>query len=140
LTRIIVDASVILAGLFKEGTVRDLLLNLEGVQLLAPSYLVDEVDRHLDEVISRTQKPEPTVRAVLQDVLATLDLVAAEVYSGSMGKAQLISRRAGAEGDSDYVAMALHFSAPIWTLDRDFRRVAGIKTLSTSDVERIEDL
>lgn len=136
--RIIVDASVILAGLFKDGAVRDLLLNYEGTQYLAPAYLTAEVDRHLTEVVSRTGKPEFTVRAVLEDVLSTIELVPVEIYSASMKVALQIANRAGAAGDADYIAMALHFHGPIWTFDKDFLRARGVRTLRTRDVEMSE--
>lgn len=134
--RIIVDASVVLAGLFKDGTVRDILINIDDAVLVAPQYLRSEVERHLGEVISRSQKPEGTVRAVLEDILSAIELVPPEIYSGSIDRATEIARRAGARGDEDYIAMALALDAPVWTLDLDFVRTPGVTVLRTKDVER----
>jgi predicted nucleic acid-binding protein len=136
LKRIVVEASVVLAGLFRDGSVRDLLLNHEGAQFLAPAYLTEEVERHLAEVVARTEKPAATVRAVFEDLLAALDLVAPGVYATSLERASALARKAGAGGDTEYLALALHFRAPVWTLDRDFLRAPGIRVLRTADVER----
>jgi predicted nucleic acid-binding protein len=136
LRRIIVDASVVLAGLFKDGTVRDILLNMKDRELVAPLYLRSEIERHLVEVVIRTKRPEETVRAVLEDLLAAIDLVPAEAYSNSMDRAREIARRANAGGDEDYIAMALELGAPVWALDNDFVMAPGVTRLRTSDLER----
>jgi predicted nucleic acid-binding protein len=137
--RIIVDASVVLSGLFKDGTVRDVLLYFEGAKFIAPSFLKSEVERHLPDVVYRTGKPEATVSATLEDLFSTIDLVPAGVYYRSMAKARNIAKSAGAEGDEDYIAIALALEAPVWTLDKDFVRVAGIRTLQTSEIEESLD-
>lgn len=125
-----------LAGLFKDGTVRDILLNLEDGQLVAPQYLRSEVERHLPDVVVRSKMSEVTTRAVLEDLLGVIDLVPIEVYSSSMDQAREIARRADARGDEDYIAMALELDAPVWTLDKDFARTPGLSILRTRDVER----
>ena len=134
--RIIVDASVVLAGLFKDGTVRDVLLNNDDVDFVAPKYVASEIERRIPEVVFRTKKPEATVRAVLEDLLSAIELVPAEAYSGSIARALRLAKREGAEGDEDYIALALALDSPIWTLDKDFDRVRGIITLKTADVDR----
>jgi len=134
--RIIVDASVVLAGLFKDGTVRDVLLNSDDVDFVAPKYVASEIERRIPEVVFRTKKPEATVRAVLEDLLSAIELVPAEAYSGSIARALRLAKREGAEGDEDYIALALALDSPIWTLDKDFDRVRGIITLKTADVDR----
>jgi len=134
--RIIVDASVVLAGLFKDGTVRDVLLNNDDVDFVAPKYVASEIERRIPEVVFRTKKPEATVRAVLEDLLSAIELVPAEAYSGSIARALRLAKREGAEGDEDYIALALALDSPIWTLDKDFDRVRGIITPKTADVDR----
>jgi len=135
LRRIVVDASVVLAGLFKDGTVRDILLNYEAAEFVAPRYLESEVERHLSEVVLRTRKPEATVRVMLEDLLAAIDLLPPEVYSGSMDRAKSVAGRAGCRGDEDYIGLALALDSPVWTLDSDFGRVPGLRTLRTDEIE-----
>jgi predicted nucleic acid-binding protein len=133
--RIVVDASVLLAGMFEDGSVRDLLLNFEDAEFLAPNYIESEIERHVTEVARRSKKPEATVRALLEDLLSAIELVPAFVYSGSMDRAREIARRAGAAGDEDCIALALSLRAPVWTLDKDFVRVGGLTVLRTGDIE-----
>ena len=134
--RIVVNASVVLAGLFKDGTVRDILLTFEDAEFVAPQYLRSEVERHLPEIVARSGKSEATLRAVLEDLLSAIDLLPVEMYSNSLERAREIARRADAKGDEDYLAMALALDAPVWTLDKDFTRASGVRALRTSEVER----
>lgn len=132
--QIVVDASVLVAGLFKDGTVRDLILNSENLALCAQSYLRDEINRQVPRVAARAKLPESTVRAVLEDLLARIDLVPRAIYSGSIVLATKLANEAGALGDAEYTALALALGAPVWTLDSDFRRIPGLKVLATRDV------
>jgi predicted nucleic acid-binding protein len=137
LTRIVVDASVVLAGLFKDGTVRDLILNLTDVELCAPAYLREETFRQVSRVASRAKLSETTVRTVLEDLFGAVELIPAGVYSGWMERAEVLAKEAAAEGDSDYIALTLALDAPMWTLDRDLRRVPGLRILATADMKAL---
>jgi predicted nucleic acid-binding protein len=134
--QVIVDASVVVAGLFKDGSVRDALLNADDVRFVAPAYLQAEVARHTAEVASRANIPRATVEAVLEDLLSVIDFVAPGAYASWVEPARRLARRSGAMGDEEYVALALALESPIWTLDRDFRRIPGIQVLGTRDVAR----
>lgn len=135
--RVVVDVSVVVAGLFKDGTVRDVLLNSEDVAFCAPFYLKDEVARHLHEVASRARIPRATAEAILEDLLGAIELIPPGVYSAWTNAARGLTHTAGATGDSDYVALALAIEAPVWTLDKDFTRIPGIRLLATRDVAEL---
>jgi predicted nucleic acid-binding protein len=137
LKRVVVDASLLVAGLFKDGSVRDTLLNSEDLAFSAPLYVREETARQIPRVVSRSRLPRDTVEAVLEDLLSAIDLVPPGVYSAWMNTARVLARRADAAKDEDYIALALALEAPVWTLDRDFARVPGLRRLSTKDLELI---
>ena len=126
---------MVVAGLLKDGTVRDALLNAADIGFSAPSYLKKEVSRHLGRVAARAQVPVATAEAILEDLLGVIDLVPPGVYSPWMDVARGMALRAGALGDEDYLALALALKAPIWTLDKDSLRLQGLRVLSTKDLE-----
>jgi predicted nucleic acid-binding protein len=135
--QVVVDASVILAGLFKNGTVRDTLLNVEGLSLTAPAFLREELEKKLPVVVERTGVPRETIESVLEDLLGAIDLVPSGVYVGRLAEAGQLTSRANARGDEDYVALSLALGAPVWTLDKDFLRISGIRTLTTKEIETL---
>jgi predicted nucleic acid-binding protein len=136
LKRVVVDASVLIAALLKDGTVRDALLRTVDVAFSAPAYLREEVGRHISRIASRSRVPQETVRVLIEDFLSVFELVPPGAYAAWMVPAGKLSRLAGAIEDAEYVALALALHAPIWTLDRDFSRIPGIRVLATRDVTR----
>jgi len=132
--RIVVDASVVLAGLFKDGAVRHALLTSELSTFTAPRYIDGELDRHIPDVVQRSGLPRETILAVLEDLVSAVDLVPPGVYAMWLERATGITRRASAAKDTEYVALALSLGAPVWTLDKAFRRMRGIKTVLTSEI------
>ncbi|MCI4352368.1 MAG: PIN domain-containing protein [Thermoplasmata archaeon] len=134
---IVVDASVLVAGLFKDGRVRDTLLNADGVTFSAPLYLKAEAAKHIPRVAARAKLPQPTVEAILNDLLGAIDLVPPAVYSAFLSPARRLAHAADAVDDTEYIAICLALESPIWTLDKDFARVPGIRTLSTKDVQEL---
>jgi predicted nucleic acid-binding protein len=137
LKRVVVDASVVVAGLFVKGNVRDVLLNAEGIAFCAPSYLWEATLRQLPKVVKRARIPGETVRAVLEDLLDCIEKMPPGVYASTIVQARRLAVLADALADEDYIALAMGLDAPIWTLDRDFQRVPGLVVLST---ERVESL
>lgn len=129
---IIVDTSVVLAGLFADGTTRRALLET-GQTLVAPGTLRQEVDRNLKRVIERTGMDQHQTRRLLDSILARIDRVAPEVYGHLLAQATEACGEAQAWRDEEYVALAMALQAPIWTLDRDFERVAGIEVVVGRD-------
>jgi predicted nucleic acid-binding protein len=135
---IVVDASVLVAGLFKDGSVRDLLLNVEGMEFYAPRYVQEEALRQLPRIAARAHLPSATIEAVLSDLLGAIDLLPPGAYATHMNEARRLARAAGDEGDADYVALCLALECPIWALDRDFGRIPGIRVLSTRDLSTMQ--
>ena len=136
---IVVDASVLVAALFKDGTVRDLLLNTEEIDFYAPLYVKEEVLRQLPRIVARARIPSATIEAILSDILDAIDLLPPGTYAARMTEARRLAKAAGDEGDSEYVALCLALECPIWALDRDFDRIPAVRVLSTRDINAIHD-
>jgi predicted nucleic acid-binding protein len=130
---VVVDASVLIAGLMADGRARHALLHAEA-DLVAPPFALEEVAARADKVARRARVPPEVVEALLQDVRMRLEVVPVAVFAPFRAQARRRVAAAGAEGDEDYVALALALDAPIWTYDKDFRRVRGIRLVTTSEV------
>ena len=137
MTRIVVDASVVVAGLFKDGTVRGLILNRDDVEFYAPDYIREETFRQIPRVATRAKLSEVTVKTVLEDLFGAIELIPVGVYSAWMEKATALAGSATAKEDPDYIALALALDAPIWSLDDDLRRVPGLRILAKKDVKSL---
>ena len=137
MTRVVVDASVVLASLMADGSTRGLLLGQHNLEFYAPEAVTTELRRHLDLVSERTGKSIDLVNALIEEVMACLEAVPTPLFLAALPSARRRARLARAYHDEAYVALADALGAPIWTLDKDFRRMSGLKVLTTAEVKRL---
>lgn len=123
--RLVVDASVLVAALIKEGPTRRLLVRPPGnVSFMAPEFLLVEVEAKIPAVARRGGLAEELVRTLFADILAQVRIVPVEVLEPELAHATQVCLESAAHRDEKYVATALALEAPIWTFDPDFDRVA----------------
>lgn len=139
MTRIVLDASVFLASLIAEGPTRGILLGHGDLEFYAPEVVVVEIKKHLPMVIKRTGKPRDVVETLLKDILTNVQVIPTEIFVLALPAARERAKRAHADNDEAYVALADVLSAPIWTYDKDFRRIQGVSAVSTSEVEHLAE-
>ncbi len=132
------DASVLVAGLMSDGEVRHALLSSAPLRFVAPDFVLEETISHSPKIARRAGLPIEVISAVLSALMRDVEQYSRPSYASKMEAARKAVEAVGAEGDEDYVALALFLEAPIWTLDRDFSRVSGIEVLSTHDIRELE--
>ena len=120
------------------GQTRRTLLSLNRVELFAPACVGDELVKHAPRIARRAGLSTEVVLSLIEDLLSRVSIVQPQGYRGYLNKASSLAERAGALGDEDYIALALALDAPIWTLDKDFGRIAGIRTINRVGVEALE--
>ncbi|MDE1881764.1 MAG: PIN domain-containing protein [Euryarchaeota archaeon] len=131
---VILDATVLVACLFKDGRARDVLLHALEVQFVAPPDVLEEAEAQLSRVAQRVHLPETDVRAVLRELASRVKVVPLETLRLHEARAREVAKAAGDESDWEYVALALASDAPVWTYDKYFRWMKGIALISTSAV------
>jgi len=131
--RIVVDASVLVAALMADGRARHALTHTEAF-LYVPPRIFEEVEAHAAEIAGRAGVPEAIVRGLIEELAQHLDEVPSALIEPWLPEARERVAAAEAEGDEDYVALAIALDAEVWTYDHDFERIEGILTISTKDV------
>lgn len=135
MTRIVLDASVLMASLIADGPTRGILLGYHDLEFYAPEVVSSEIQKHLQTIAKRTGKPKEIVSTFLKDILSNVEVVPTEIFAGNLESARKRTQAAHAENDEAYVALADYLDAPVWTYDKDFQRVSGIRVLVTSDIQ-----
>lgn len=136
---VIVDASVLLAGWMKGGSIRRVLLKPpEAVALAAPEYLRLEAESKILRAATRLGVSLDVAAALLDDILVHIRVIPVEAWEPTYDEAQKICAKHSAFGDEPYVAAALALDSPVWTFDPDFDRIARsdgrIRVWTTGDV------
>ena len=125
---------VVMAALMRDGRARAVLLNSPGVTFYAPRHLFVEIASHMPDIVKTSGVPKATVDALLHVVTNTITLIPEAVTSPFLPAAGRLAKAASAEGDEEYIALALALETGIWSYDADFDRVAGIRRIGTSEV------
>lgn len=137
MTRVVVDASVLLACAISDGKARRTLLSANSVDFIAPAFILDEFQRHIPKIIALSGVAPSILSALAEDLFARVRTVARDGYASALPSARKLAERAHASGDEDYVALAITLHAPIWTYDKDFRRIKAIRLISRQEIERV---
>jgi predicted nucleic acid-binding protein len=87
------------------------------------------------KIIALSGVAPAVLSTLLDDLFARITFVPREGYSRRLVDARAKVARAGAQGDEDYVALAQLLDAPIWTYDKDFHIISGIRVVSRTQVE-----
>ena len=134
MTRVVLDASVMVACLFKDGSARRILLHDSETTFLVPPGIQEEAASQLSRVSRRTGLPPETVRSVLEDLLRHVEVIPMRRLRSVEMRARKVARDAGDENDWEYVALSWIEVAPIWTYDADFSRMHGVRTISSAEL------
>lgn len=133
--RLVVDANVLLSGFLADGATRELLLHAP-LELYAPVWLMDEVERNLDDLCKQGRLEPSVVRILLDRFMDRVQTVPEPVLARHAPEAIARCRQSGLK-DAPYVACALAVDAALWTRDRVLAEEAGVETHTTEElVER----
>lgn len=130
------DANVLMAALKRDGRVRGLLIGAPPhVAFYAPEFLFLEVEEHLDELAEAAGVPRLALGAVLRVLRPRITVIPPEATEHVIQRARLLAAKAQAPDDEEYVALALAMDAPIWSFDKDFDRIPGVRRVDSKAVE-----
>lgn len=135
-TIVVVDASVLVACLLKDGRAREVLLNHPEVQFVAPAFVLEELAASRATLASRFRVQTAAFDAVMGEIRERVQVVAARAYATHREEAQRRAKKAQAWGDDEYVALAMALDAPIWTYDDDSGRIEGVRRTTASQIEQ----
>jgi predicted nucleic acid-binding protein len=137
--RVIVDSSVLVAGMGRRSRVRRLLFR-NGIEWVVPSEIRGEVLDRIDELARRLKARPMDARLFVVEILGRateIDLRPEE--PASRLARDLIGRRD--PSDIPFVGAAIKLGAlGVWSLDKDFDGIPGVPRFTTAGIERLLDL
>ena len=126
---LVVDANPVLSALLG-GQARDVLFSGKFT-FLSSQHTLFEVEKYLPHVAKRIRRDELDLWREFQ--LLPIIAVQPREYDSELTRAtELIGQRD--PKDVHVLAMALHFSIPIWTEDRDFEGLPDVTVHKTADL------
>ncbi len=125
-SRVVIDSNVFFAALLRRQSVlRERLLEPGETRFLSPRFVVVELFKHKERIVTETELSEDEVLECLNAVLSRVTLVEEGVIPvGTWMEARRLC--AGVDlKDSPFVALTLHVDGRLWTRDAELE--AGMR-------------
>ncbi len=131
--RLVVDANVLVAAFLRDSTVRRI-LSLSLIEFLAPEFLFEEVEAHLQELRRRAGLSKSAATELLKALTRNLGVVSEAsvraAWSEAVGVMASIDPR-----DTAYVAAALAVPCDgIWSDDAHLKAQRLVPTWTTAEL------
>ncbi len=131
--RLVIDTGILISALLKDSATREILL-LSSIEFLLPEYAFEEFERHKDKISKRSGLSMKDIDVLMTLLTENITIVPASKIKSYMEKASEMM------GDTDsfdvpFIALALATdNNGIWSNDKHFENLKGIKVWKTSDV------
>ena len=133
--KIVVDVNVVFSSLLSKGnslTVFELNSVFDRLDLVAPEFLLMELEEHREEFLKRSKLPKEEFDDVLWFVLGQINFILKSEFSKSIPKAKKLSSKH--LKDVQYVALALELSCPIFSGDKSLKEISGVEVLNPKEL------
>lgn len=128
---LVVDANIVIAALISpRGHTADLFF-AEGVELYAPEFLLEEIEEHKDEILSKTGFSEQECEQALAFLAGMVRFVPLAEFLQFIPRAREI---APDQDDAAYFALALQQRCALWSNDARLKSQPVIKVLNTFEL------
>lgn len=130
--RLIIDANILFAALIKESTVRWLIFHLD-VELIAPEFILEEIEKHKEEILRKSKLDEKTFVSVLQKIKEKIVFLSDEVTVMKLEEAFSFMKDID-KNDCIFLAAALATNSGIWSDDAHFKKQTKVKVWTTKEL------
>ncbi len=128
--KFVVDANVLFSALIKQNIITELLLDLP-LNLYAPEFILEEFEKHKQEILSKTKRSEQELDEILEVFKEIINFISKEEFEAFINRAEEISPDSN---DTEYLALALRLNCPIWSNDKRLKEQKIIKICSTKEL------
>lgn len=128
--KLVVDANVIIASLLKDSFARKSLLKQKRYELITPEFVNEEIIKYLPELAIKAKLSEKNLKSFMKEFFVAAGIIAVpvEAYFEKIGEALEISPD---KKDAPYFALALKMNCGIYTYDKELRKQAEVKIVSS---------
>lgn len=131
--KLVVDTGILISALLKKSVTREILL-YPFFEFLLPEYAIEELNAHKDMISKRSGLNMEEIDIVLSMLMENITITQASEIKPNLKKAYKII---GDRDPFDVPFVALAFSVEndgIWSNDKHFENLRGVKVWKTSDL------
>jgi len=124
LTGLVVDTNIVFSTLQKEGMTRKLFFLL-GMEFYAPNFLMVEIIKYKEKIVSLSPMNESEFISVVSKVFNKINFVNETLISAENRRKAYEMCKDIDEEDTPFVALALELDIPLWSGDKKLAK--GLK-------------
>jgi predicted nucleic acid-binding protein len=128
--KLVVDTNI-LFSLFWKGSITDKLLRSKRFELFAPQIAMDELNKYSDEICKKANISKSKFSSIINSLKECVAIIPRKRYTDKFKEAILISPD---RGDSEFLALCIHLSCPLWSNDKLLSSQEIVKVFSTKDI------
>ncbi len=131
---LVIDANVLMSALIAtEGKTYDLIFN-DRIKLFAPEFLMEEFEKHKDEILEKSGLSYSDFKLFLSLVASEIEFVPKSEFEAFISKAYEITPD---KKDAEYLALALKLKCYIWSNDKILKEQNIVKVYNTSELLKL---
>ena len=132
---LVVDSNILFSFFWEKSFTRDIIQQKKLV-CISPEFALEEIERYQDEISTKTLIAEKEFYQQLEELKDLVRFIPCQDYSEFIKEATKISPDIN---DSDFFALALKASSPIWSNDSDLKKQDRITILNTGEIMDLLD-
>ena len=130
---LVVDANILFSVLIKDSFSNALLFN-EKFHLFTPEYIFNELEKHKEEVIKKTERTVEEFFRLIETIKRRIVIVPLEELVPYVEEAEKLTPDSY---DMAYFALALKLNCAIWSNDKKMKEQNKIKFYNTHELSKI---
>ena len=128
--KLVVDTNILFSYFWKNSFTKSLIMS-DKLELFAPDYALEEINKYKKEIIKKTGISEREFSLLRVDIAISVNFVPIQEYKNFLKKASEISPD---KNDIDFFALALKLKLPIWSNDVLLNSQSEVKVYTTKEV------
>ncbi len=128
---LVIDANAVIAALLtSKGKTAELLFS-EELSLIAPEFILDEIEEHKDEIMARGKFSDEEFGTLLALIQKRITFISIWEFEDSLDEAYRITPD---EDDAAYLALALKQECGVWSNDKKIKKQGKVKIFATHEL------
>ena len=129
--RFVVDTNVLFTFFWKNSFTKGLLVD-QDLEFFSPEFALEEINKYSDEIIGKTGISLEKFKELRSDLAIFVEFIPLEEYKQFLPEA--LSLIPMYPNDTDFLALALKLTLPIWSNDPHLKQQSKVKVYSTSEL------
>lgn len=128
---LVIDANIVIAAIIAEsGKTRDIIFST-NIGLFAPEFLLTEIEKHKKEIILKSGLSPSEFDLAMSIISSRIIFVPFSKFEDFVQHAE---KKVIDKSDTEYVALSLKLSCPLWSNDKGLQLQDAVKVYTTVEI------